>query len=82
MTAKNKIKTKINTDSDFIYCPRLNNSLSKYVERYPEGVDNEKIAKVLMMDEDEVEATFQRAVKKLRDHIGLESMDEDDNDDE
>jgi hypothetical protein len=79
MTAKNKIKTKIHTDSDFIYCPRLNNSLSKYVERYPEGVDNEKIAKVLMMDEDEVEATFQRAVKKLRDHIGLESMDEDDN---
>ena len=78
MTAKTKIKSKIHTDSDFIYCPRLGNSLEKYVSRYPEGVDNEKIAKVLMMEESEVEAVFQSAVRKLRAEIGLESMDEDD----
>lgn len=70
-----KIKKKINTEEDFIHCPRMGNSLEKYMSRYPEGVDNEKIAKVLLMEEEEVEEVFQSAVRKLRAEMGIEDED-------
>jgi len=71
MTDKNKIKKKIETDPDFIYCPRLGNSLSIFLEKYPEGVDDAKIAKVLMVDEEDVEEIFQAAIIKIRKSMGV-----------
>ena len=71
MTVKDRFKKKITTDEDFIYCPRLGNSLEKFIEKYPEGVDDEKIAKVLLMDEEEVEETFQNAIRKIRDNLKI-----------
>jgi len=67
-----KKKTKKSTqhliynDDDYIYCPRLGNSLAKLIELNPDGVDNERIAKVLMMEEQEVEDIFESAIKKIR----------------
>jgi len=68
---KQKLQKKILIDDDFIYCPRLNNSLKSFVNTHPDGVTDERIAKVLLIEEEEVEAIFQKAIGKLRKKLGL-----------
>ncbi|MEX1013873.1 MAG: hypothetical protein WDZ80_01815 [Candidatus Paceibacterota bacterium] len=60
------LKQRVLEEEDFIYCPRLRNSVSKMIEKNPEGIDNERIAKVMLMEEEEVETVFQSAILKLR----------------
>ena len=60
------IKKKIVEDGDFIYCPRLGNSLDKLIERHPEGIDDERIQKVLLLSEDELKEIYESALNKLR----------------
>jgi hypothetical protein len=64
-------KLKIEEDEDFIDYPKFKNSLKKLAERYPDGVGNETIAKVLNMTEEEVEDTYQGAIKKLQAKLGV-----------
>jgi hypothetical protein len=66
MKDKKMIKKKIMEDEDFIYCPRLGNSLSKLIDKHPDGIDDERIEKVLLMTTKELEATYQSALAKLR----------------
>lgn len=67
MKDKKMLKKKIMEDKDFIYCPRLGNSLSKLIEKYPDGVDNERIQKILLLSEKEVNDIYESAIKKLKD---------------
>ena len=69
--AKKTVKEKIQSDEDFIYCPRLGNSLTNLINKNPEGVDNERISKVLLISEEEVESTFTSAIQKLRKMMGI-----------
>jgi len=72
MTNKKKeLKERILEDEDFIYCPRLGNSLEKLIEKNPEGIDDERIAKVLLMEEKEVISIFAQAIEKIKNSIGL-----------
>jgi hypothetical protein len=64
-------KHKILNDEDFIDHLKFKNSLSKLIEKYPDGVDNETIAKVLNMTEEEVEETYMSAIQKLKDNLGV-----------
>lgn len=64
-------KHKILNDEDFIDYPKFKNSLSKLIEKYPDGVDTETIAKVLNMTEKEVEETYMSAIQKLKDNLGV-----------
>jgi hypothetical protein len=73
MSDKNKLKKKIESDPDFIYCPRLGNSLKIFLEKYPEGVDDSKIAKILLVEEEDVETIFQSAIVKIRKSMGVEN---------
>lgn len=59
-------KRKIIEDEDFIDCPKMKNSLKKMVEKNPEGIGNETIAKVLNMTEKEVEDAYNSAIEKLK----------------
>ena len=68
---KDDIKELILKDEDFIYCPRLGNSLKKLIEKNPDGVDDERIAKVLLMTEEEVQGAFNRAIQKIRNTLKL-----------
>ena len=67
-----ELMDKILNDEDFIYCPRLGNSLKKLIEKNPDGIDDERIAKVLMMEEDEVEEIFEGAIQKFRKSMGID----------
>jgi hypothetical protein len=60
------IKKRIIEDEDFIYCPRLCNSLKKMVDKHPNGVEDGKIQKVLMLSLEEVVEHYNNALIKLR----------------
>ena len=64
------LEDRILNDDDYIHCPRLKNSLTNMVNTNPEGVDNERIAKVLLITEEEVEELYQSALRKLRKVLG------------
>jgi hypothetical protein len=59
-------KKRIREDEDFIAHTKSKNSLSKFLERHPDGVDNATIAKVLLISEEEVEALYESAIAKIR----------------
>jgi len=66
MKDKKALKKKIMSNPDFIYCPRLGNSLSKLIDKNPDGIDDERIQKVLLMSQKEIDAKYDSAIKKLR----------------
>lgn len=70
---KKTAKERIENETDFCYCPRLSNSITNLVEKNPDGVDNERIAKVLLLTEDEVDEIFESALVKLRAALGVEN---------
>ncbi len=59
-------KHKLTQEEDYIDCPKFNNSIRQLIEKNPEGVDDETIAKVLNMSSEEVEKIYQNAIKKLQ----------------
>lgn len=65
-------KQLIKSDKDFIYSKRFDNSLSKLLEKYPEGVPNKVIAQVLLITEEEVEKIVEEAVLSLRKSMVVE----------
>ena len=65
-----EVKNKIKEDEDFVYVKRFDYSLSKLLERYPEGCPNRVIAQALMVTEDDVDAMYNDIVAKLRGRIG------------
>ena len=67
-----KKQKKIEEEADYIYCPRLSNSLEKFTNTYPDGVDNERICKVLLLEEEELEDIFNSAINKLRKALKIE----------
>ncbi len=76
MINKNEIEEKINSEEDFIYCPRMNNSLKVFINSHPDGVDNTRIAKVLLIKEEEVEEIYQSAIKKFQENLKKEIKNE------
>jgi hypothetical protein len=60
------IKHKINNDPNYIHIRRFEYSLSKLLERYPEGVPDKYIAQALDIEEEEVDALYEQTVQKLR----------------
>lgn len=64
-------KRKILEEEDFIDYPKFKNSIKKLIEKNPDGVDNETIAKSLGIEESEVEALYQSAVEKLQKTLGV-----------
>lgn len=67
-----EVTNLIETDSDYVYLKRFDFSLNKLLERYPEGVPVRIIAQALFMTEEEVEATYESIVVKLRRFMGVE----------
>ncbi len=64
-------KRKINEEEDYIDYPKFKNSIKKLIDKYPDGVENDVIAKVLNLTEEEVEKTYAGAIKKLQDSLGV-----------
>jgi hypothetical protein len=63
---------RIDTDPDFIYCKRFDNSLEKCLDRHPDGAPTKLIAQALMMTEEQVEELYTGVVQKLRKIMKIE----------
>lgn len=57
---------RLDLDPDFIVSPKHGNSLKRFLDENPNGVENAVVARVMKLSEQEVEETFQRALIKLR----------------
>ncbi len=58
---------RIQNDPDFVALKRFDYSLTKLLQRYPEGVPNNKlIAQALMITEDDVDKLYNDVVELLR----------------
>jgi hypothetical protein len=66
-----EVKRRIDQEDDFVYMPRFDYSLEKFLDKYPEGANNRLIAQALMMTEEEVEELYKEAVKQLREALGV-----------
>lgn len=59
-------RRKIAEDPDFVNIKRFGHSLSKLLERYPDGAPTKVIAQAMLMTEQEVEEMYLKVVAKLR----------------
>ena len=69
MIDKEQIKKQVLEQEDYIKSTKYSNSLSKVLQRYPDGVDNRAIARLLMMEPEEVEKIYNEAVEMLKDDL-------------
>lgn len=66
MADKDDIQRRVEEDEDYIRSPKFSNSLSKFLSKNPDGVEDNVIARLLAMSEEEVEEVYQEAVRMLR----------------
>jgi len=64
-------KLKIKFEEDFINYPKFSNSLKKLTEKYPDGVEDEVIAKALMITKEEVKTRYEKYIKLTREALGV-----------
>lgn len=69
--SEEEIQTLINEDEDYIKAPKYKNSLKRFMQRFPDGVENDKIAEVLGMTEEEVEEEYMTAIAKIKRILGV-----------
>lgn len=60
------LKTRIQTEEDFILAPKYGNSLKKMVNKNSDGVKDDIIAKVLDVTPEEVNDLYEEAISELR----------------
>lgn len=69
MKYSEKIRHLIDNDEDYIHSPSNNNSLKEFVLNNPDGVDNDKIARVLLLSTEEVDLIYHQAILKIRNKL-------------
>lgn len=74
--AKEDLKKRILEEPDFIKCHKHGNSLARYLTRNPNHLEDAAIARLLMIDEEEVEKLYQKSIDIIKKGI-LESENED-----
>lgn len=69
MENKEDLAKRVMEEEDYVRAPKFSNSLSKFLARNSDGVENATIARLLMIPEEKVEEIFQEAVLKLREDM-------------
>ena len=63
---KDDIERRIREEEDYIRCPKMGNSLERFISKNPEGVEDSVIARLLMITEEKVQKIYEEAIVKLR----------------
>jgi len=71
MNKNNDVKLKIQAEEDFINYPKFSNSLKKLMAKYPDGLEDEVIAKALLLPVEEVRSRFAEYITEARKRMGL-----------
>lgn len=72
MSTTEELQLRIDTEDDFVNIKRLDYSLERVLQRYPDGAPQRVIAQALMISEDEVEKLYETVVQKLRNALKVE----------
>jgi hypothetical protein len=70
---KSDIKNRILNDPDYVRCPKTSNSLTKFLTKNPDGAEDSTIARLLMVDEDDIPELYDEAVEMLRESMKSEN---------
>jgi hypothetical protein len=62
---------RLDVEADFILTKRFGYSLTKLLERFPDGAPDSVIATALGIEEGEVEVRYQAIVKSLQKSVGV-----------
>jgi len=57
---------RINNDPEFVYLKRLDYSLTRVIERFPEGAPDRTVAQALMITAEDVHRIYNDIVMRLR----------------
>jgi hypothetical protein len=71
----NDAKLRVKFEEDFINYPKFSNSLKKLISKYPDGVEDEVIAKALILSKEEVKARYESYIKLTREMLGVSDGD-------
>lgn len=63
---KDSMQKKVELEDDYVRCPKCSNSLTKFLAKHPDGVDDKTIARLFMMTEEKVAKLYQEAVQLLQ----------------
>jgi hypothetical protein len=74
--SKEDVKKRVLEEIDFIKSYKYANSLNKFLSRNTKELDDSTIARLLMIEKDEVEEIYQKAVAILREGV-VDSEEED-----
>ncbi len=66
MLTDDEKKDKIDNDPDFINAPYFKYSLKELLNKHPDGVSDDRIAKYLMMNESDLDIEYNDIIMKLR----------------
>jgi len=66
---KNDLQKRVIEEEDYVRAPKFGNSLSRFVARHSDGVENATIARLLMIPEEQVEKLYEEAVQMLREDM-------------
>jgi len=66
---RNNLKKRIENDEDFIYCPKLGNSLKRLLQTVNDSVSDSRIQRVLLLTEEELRDYYNSALVKLREYL-------------
>lgn len=72
MDSKEDLQKRVLEEEDYVRAPKFSNSLSKFLARNSDGVENATIARLLMIPEEQVEQIFEEAVVMLREKMADE----------
>jgi len=74
---KEEEKKKIEIEPDYIYCPSAENSLEKFIAKHQDGVNDDKVAQVLLSTTDEIKKYYEEALELIRADMKVELDEED-----
>lgn len=69
MDDKSELQQKVLEEEDYVRAPKFSNSLTKFLARNSDGVENATIARLLMIPEEQVEKLHEEAIQMLREEM-------------
>lgn len=69
-----EIARRLHQEPDFVNLKRLGYSLTKLLERYPDGVPDKIIATALNLTEEDVEMIYQDIIERVRRSLKIDAL--------
>lgn len=66
-----ELKQRIATEENYVYAPKFGCLLTNVVAKYPNGLTDKQISKMLLMEESEVTESYLESIETLKEIMGV-----------